>query len=143
MASLKLRRRTIVALAMICIVLIGVGLSVPLYVRSKRINSVNTTLSRLERAICRYAIDNDELPTTKEGLEALLRPPSGLPDDTTWQGPYLGKFSLPCDAWGRGIEYERLDPDKFRVHSRGPDGIPNTYDDIEMVGSRTQCSPPE
>lgn len=139
MATPNLCRKTAIAIVVsICVVLGAAAVSIPYYVRLRQFNSVKITLSRLESTICRYAIDNGELPTTNEGLEALIRPPSGLPDITTWQGPYLARFRPPCDEWGRVIQYEQLDRDKFRVYSNGPDGIPNTYDDIEMVSSRKQ-----
>jgi hypothetical protein len=84
-------------------------------------------------------MDNGELPTTEEGLGALIRAPSGLPDVTKWRGPYLARLRLPCDVWGRVFEYERLGPDTFCVYSNGADGTPNTYDDLEIVSSRKQC----
>ena len=140
MATPNLCRKTAIAIVVsICVVLGAAAVSIPYYVRLRQFNSTKSTLSGLEYEICLYAIDNGELPTTDEGLGALIQAPSGLPDVTKWRGPYLARLRLPGDVWGRVFEYERLGPDTFRVYSNGADGTPNTYDDIEIVSSRKQC----
>ncbi len=73
-----------------------------------------------------YELDNGVFPTTDEGLEALLKKPSGAPN---WNGPYLEKE--PLDPWGRKYRYVspgRHKPD-YDLYSLGRDGK-ESEDDI-------------
>ncbi len=74
-----------------------------------------------------YEVDNGKLPTTEEGLEALLSQPSSAKN---WKGPYLKK--KPVDPWGNRYHY--LKPGKhsndYDVFSTGPDGEEGDEDDI-------------
>ncbi len=38
------------------------------------------------------------------------------------------------DAWGRRVDYERLDAQRYRLCSRGPDNLPKTEDDVCLGG---------
>ncbi len=50
-----------------------------------------------------YILDNRMYPTTKQGLEALLKKPTIPPIPSNWRGPYLGK--IPLDPWGYPYNY--------------------------------------
>jgi general secretion pathway protein G len=56
-------------------------------------------IKSLETAIDMYAADNGEPPTTEQGLEALVEPPTTPPEAKNWNGPYLKK-QIPDDPWG-------------------------------------------
>ncbi len=45
-----------------------------------------------------------------------------------WSGPYLEK--MPKDAWGNEFVYEPQAGGKPRIFSLGPDGQPNSADDV-------------
>ena len=49
-----------------------------------------------------------------------------------WRGPYLIKSRIPLDPWGRPFLYSRPGPKgkDFEIRSCGPDGRPDTADDI-------------
>ena len=82
-------------------------------------------LSALDGALDQFEADTGRLPTTAEGLNALLTAPPGLPG---WHGPYL--MHSPKDIWGRLYTYRILPSGKFEVRSAGPDGKLYTSDDI-------------
>lgn len=80
-----------------------------------------------------YRRDVGDYPTTAEGLQALLTPPSSKGD--RWQGPYLeakgGK--LPLDPWGEPYGYRypgTKNSGGYDIFSKGPDHLPDTADDI-------------
>lgn len=83
-------------------------------------------------AIKLYELDNGFLPTTAQGLQALLQKPTTSPIPENWNGPYLEK--LPVDPWGRPYQY--LSPGTNRPHdydlsSLGKDPKPDaSKDDI-------------
>lgn len=90
------------------------------------ITSVKGSLSALETTLLRYKMANGSLPTEQQGLEAL-----------TIGGPKLKKPFLKPDGindpWGRVFQYRN--PGKksggdFDIFSMGPDGQPDTADDI-------------
>lgn len=59
-----------------------------------------------------YELDNGFLPTTSQGLQALLQKPTTTPMPENWNGPYLEK--LPVDPWGHPYQY--LSPGTNRPH---------------------------
>lgn len=77
-----------------------------------------------------YARDVGGCPSTSEGLQALLVPPSTAIG--RWRGPYLSDTRALTDPWGRPYQY-RVPPTKSRLeydlYSLGPDGI-ESPDDI-------------
>ena len=77
-----------------------------------------------------YELDNGFLPTTVQGLNALLQKPTTTPMPENWNGPYLEK--LPVDPWGRPYQY--LSPGTNRPHdydlsSLGKDAKPDAVKD--------------
>ncbi|HUT73673.1 MAG TPA: type II secretion system major pseudopilin GspG [Armatimonadota bacterium] len=80
-------------------------------------------IKNLETAIDMYAADNGAPPTTEQGLQALVEPPSTEPEAKNWNGPYLKK-QLPQDPWGG--EYIYTSPGEHNVDydilSYGRDG---------------------
>ena len=66
-------------------------------------------------------MDIGRYPTTAEGLDALIRNPSGL---MTWKGPYLGKREIPKDPWGRFYVYRSPGQHgAYDLFSYGQDGV--------------------
>ncbi len=86
-------------------------------------------MSSLSGSLDRFLLDNSRFPTSAEGLGALVKCPTGL--EKTWKGPYTDK-SL-TDPWGHPYLYLFPSPknkDIFDLSCAGPDGKPNTPDDI-------------
>jgi len=91
---------------------------------SARITKAKQDIRALESALNLYKLDNFNYPSTDQGLEALVRKPSGNPEPRNWkQGGYLDR--LPKDPWGNDYQYlqpgVRGDIDLF---SFGADGRP-------------------
>ncbi len=98
------------------------------------IKSVKTQIGMFESALDQYAIDNNNFPSTEEGLAALVASPAEEGDNSQWDGPYLKKSSLPKDPWGNEYSYEypsaHSKDDAPDIWSFGPDGEQDTEDDI-------------
>ena len=65
-------------------------------------------------------------PATDEGSKALLHKPV---DAATWYGPYLVR-EVPLDPWENPYRYESVNDGSYKISSDGPDGEPDTEDDI-------------
>ena len=84
----------------------------------------------------RSAATEERLMKVKAGLDAWLKKHMSYPElaELLVRDDYL----LPRDfddAWGRRIDYQRLDELHYRLCSRGPDNLPKTDDDV-CVGGR-------
>ena len=85
-----------------------------------KVTAARTDVSQLMQALKLYKLDNARYPSTEQGLEALVRKPSGEPAPAQWR-PYLDK--LPSDPWGKPYQY--LNPGlkgEMDVFSLGADG---------------------
>jgi len=99
--------------------------------RAKR-TKAQADIQELKQALDRYYLDNGSYPTTDQGLQALVSPPTGgrLPSNYE-QGGYIEK--LPGDPWGNQYFYQS-DGSTYALKSFGPDGV-QSADDID--GSST------
>jgi len=74
-------------------------------------------------ALDSFRLDIGRYPTTSEGLEALITPPSGVEG---WNGPYLKKTEIPLDPWGHPYQYrspgEHGDYDLFSYGADNAEG---------------------
>ena len=87
-------------------------------------------LVALEGVLDMYKLDNSRYPNTEQGLKALVTAPAAEPHARNYpEGGYIRR--LPQDPWGN--EYQLLSPGQhgaIDVFSVGPDGMPDTNDDI-------------
>lgn len=87
-----------------------------------RIAKTKQDIRALQSALELYRLDNYQYPSTQQGLEALVREPSGDPPARNWKpGGYIN--SLPTDPWGN--EYQYVQPGQYGdydVFSFGADG---------------------
>ncbi|OPW90953.1 type II secretion system major pseudopilin GspG [Citrobacter sp. A316] len=120
---------------MVVIVILGVlaSLVVPNLMGNKDKadrQKVISDLVALESALDMYRLDNNRYPTTEQGLQALVNKPSVQPEPRNYrQDSYIRR--LPQDPWGG--DYQLLNPGQYSdidIFSPGPDGVPNTEDDI-------------
>lgn len=100
----------------------GIG---PLDAPENRLQQIRADISRLEQALQAYADDNHFLPSTQQGLAALLTPTEILPVPTRFrEGGYLEQ--LPLDPWDRPYLYERSGlggvAHDYRLYTLGADG---------------------
>ncbi len=85
---------------------------------------------RIPEALKFYELDNGRLPTTEQGLSALVTKPDIAPIPEHWNGPYLDKD--PIDPWGRPYIY--ISPGEHNIsydlYSKGAD-LKSEKDDIK------------
>lgn len=77
-----------------------------------------------------YETTNYFLPSTQQGIQALVQRPTSEPLPKRWR--QLLK-EVPVDPWGMPYEYRnpgRRNPSSFDLFSSGPDRKPDTEDDI-------------
>lgn len=98
-----------------------------------RRTAARTDVNNLMQALKLYKLDNHRYPTAEQGLEALVRKPTGGPIPTNWK-PYIEK--LPQDPWQRPYQY--INPGvrgEIDVFSFGADGQPGGEGKDEDIGS--------
>jgi len=86
------------------------------------IQSISTQLKLYESV-------NGFLPTTEQGLQALVSPPDSDPKPTRW---YQLFKELPQDPWSSNYVYlspGKKNPGSYDLYSPGPDRKPDTADD--------------
>ena len=97
-------------------------------VKRERVADTKAILTKTNVALLNFMKDTGRLPTTDEGIDALLYKRENLPD---WHGPYLDKF--PIDGWANPLFFVNPSPTRpggYDLYSFGPDGIDGTADDI-------------
>ncbi len=92
-----------------------------------RLTQIRSDLEELAAALALYMVDNYFLPSTEQGLDALVAPTKTPPLPRNFKpGGYL---SAPAtDPWGRPYLYERSGlggvAQEFRLYTLGADGVP-------------------
>ncbi len=77
-----------------------------------------------------YQVMNGFLPSSSQGLVALVNRPDSEPKPKQWK-QLMEK--MPVDPFGSEYVYEfpgKKNPKSFDIYSKGQDRIPNTDDDI-------------
>lgn len=126
MRSMKARRRVsgftlvelLVVLAILGMLAALVGPQVLNQLGGAKSKSATIQIRDFEQALELYKLDVGRFPRSGEGLEALVRQPSGAKG---WNGPYLKKDELPMDPWGNPYEY-RVSGSRIEIISYGADG---------------------
>ncbi len=86
-----------------------------------RVAVAKTDVNNIMQALKLYKLDNQNFPTSEQGLQALSTKPTAGPAPANWKG-YIEK--LPNDPWGRPYQY--LNPGinkEIDVMSFGADGV--------------------
>ncbi|MHB8810670.1 MAG: type II secretion system major pseudopilin GspG [Desulfobulbaceae bacterium] len=120
---------------MVVMVILGIlaGLIVPRIMdrpEEARRTKAAIQIQSIEQALKLYKLDNGEYPTTEQGLQALVEPPSVGRLAKRWRKDgYLDKGRIPKDPWGYDFVYiaPGLHGD-FDLMSYGPDGEPGGED---------------
>ena len=113
-------------------------------------NTTRLLLQNVETALDTYRLNMGRYPTTEQGLAALSTKPTfeNERQGDKWNGPYLKPGTKLEDAWGNPIRYELADTlddtgsssgssTRYKLYSVGPDGQPDTADDIKTVEENT------
>ncbi len=116
---------------MVVIVILGIlaGLIVPRIMsrpEEARQTKARIQMQSIETALRLYRLDNGSYPTTEQGLQALVEPPTVGELARRWRdGGYLEGGRVPKDPWGNEFVY--LYPGaigEFDIISYGADGEP-------------------
>jgi len=117
---------------MVVIVILGIlaGLIVPRIMGrpdEARRAKARIQLESLETALKLYKLDNGNYPSTEQGLNALVEPPTVGTSLKNWrQGGYLEKGKVPKDPWDNDFVY--ISPGAhgdYDLICRGADGEPD------------------
>jgi general secretion pathway protein G len=119
---------------MLVVTIIALLLSAAIYklrgnVEVSRQVRVQSDIQALSTQLKLYETLNGFFPTTEQGLQALVSPPSTEPRPTRWtqlmdsvqKDPYGTPYIYACPG--------RKNPNGFDLYSAGPDKIPDTADD--------------
>lgn len=132
------RRRgfTLIEVLLVLVILVILGSLVTVSISGAsmkgKIKAAKAQVGMFQQPLELYFLDLNQYPTTSQGLQALLAPPSDLKNSAKWAGPYLDK-TLPLDPWDRPYQYAcpgKRNPNTYDVWSLGPDGVDGTADDI-------------
>lgn len=131
---------TLMEVLLVLVILVVMGSLATVYLRGTREKSfakmAEAQINAFKTSITEYDMDMNGYPTTSQGLQALVEPPSDLKNPDKWTNPYLdvsvkdGQRSVPLDPWDNPYQYELVDSDTYRIWSWGPDGVDGTEDDI-------------
>ena len=91
---------------------------------------VQADLMALRTSLSTYQGLNGFLPTTEQGLGALVTSPQSEPKPATWRKLM---DEIPKDSWGQDYVYVqpgKHNPEGYDVYSKGPDRVADTADDI-------------
>ena len=118
-------------LVVIAIIAVLAGVVAPEVLRNAgdaKGQAARTQVEMFALALDAYRLDNDEYPTTEQGLAALRTMPvtggasGALP--TRWRGPYLRRV-VPDDPWEKPYVYiapGRVNPQSYDLYTFGRDG---------------------
>ena len=110
-------------------------------------NTTRLLLQNVETALDTYRLNMSRYPTTEQGLSALMTKPTfeNERQGDKWNGPYLKPGTKLEDSWGNPIRYELVESTdesnksaaRYKLYSVGPDGQPDTADDIKSRDENT------
>src|SRR3982750_1887751 len=107
-------------------------------------NTTRLLLSQVATALDTYRLNMGHYPSEQEGgLDALVKKPNFDNEKMgeKWQGPYVKPGTKLDDPWGFSIRYELAEKTgdgetkgalPYKLFSVGPDGQPDTDDDIKL-----------
>lgn len=106
-------------------------------------NTTRLLLQQVESALDTFRLNVGRYPTDEQGLDSLMTRPTFENERLSekWSGPYLKPGTTLEDAWGNKLRYEVADTSleegtettgpRYKLYSVGPDGQPDTADDIQ------------
>ena len=126
---------TLIEVLLVVLILAILGSMAGVYLRGAQQKGMQdiarNQIGALKRGIEFYQQRINSFPSTEQGLEALLSPPSDLPNPEKWgTTPFFEGSKIPLDPWDNPYQYSRETADTFRIWSYGPDGVDGTEDDV-------------
>jgi general secretion pathway protein G len=114
----------LVVIAIIAVLASVVAPSVFRNVGDAKASAAKSQIELFATALNQYRLDNDEDPTTEQGLAALRTLPTEGDPPRNWRGPYLSRI-VPLDPWGRAYVYVSPgieNPMSYDLYTLGRDG---------------------
>ncbi|WP_109806431.1 type II secretion system major pseudopilin GspG [Sphingosinithalassobacter portus] len=117
---------TLVEMLVVLVIIAIVGSIIAMNVMGRpdqaRVTTTKANMTTVSAALKMYRIDNGMLPTTQQGLQALVEKPATPPVPPAWaDGGYLSSPAL--DGWERPFLYTN-EGSRFTLKSLGRDGKP-------------------
>lgn len=110
----------LVVITIIALVMGLVGPRVLNYLGESKVKAAKIQIESLASAIDLYFLDTGQIPSSSEGLTALIQRPGSAPG---WNGPYLRGTVVPKDPWGRPYMYRSPGQNgSYDIVSYGSDG---------------------
>ena len=94
------------------------------HVSDAKTEAATSQIELFALALDAYRLDNDNYPSTTQGLTALRMKPTTGEIPRNWRGPYLRK-DVPADPWGRAYIYQApgtANLSSYDLYSLGKDG---------------------
>jgi general secretion pathway protein G len=91
-----------------------------------KLSAAKSQVQIIALALDAYRVDNDEYPTTEQGIQALRAIPATGDAPANWRGPYLRQV-IPLDPWGRPYVFISpgvANPNGYDLYTLGKDGQP-------------------
>lgn len=136
------RAFTLIELLVVLVILaLLAGLVLPRFLqrgKEAQRSAARTQIQNFKTALSLYMVDNQDPPSTQQGLDALIAEPTSSPRPRNWKGPYLTDVAtVPLDPWGNPYVYESPGPngEDFYIASLGADGRPGGTGDNEDIES--------
>jgi len=133
-ASSRQRDRGFTLIEIMAVVLIMgllmavVGVNIKGQIDKAKLTTAKAQITQLENALEFYRMDNARYPSSSQGLDALVRKPSGTPEPRDYPPEgYLKKRDALIDPWGVQFEYASPgtnNPHSFDLWSNGADQAP-------------------
>ncbi len=120
----------VIVLGIIAMILGGAIFSMKKIGNSAKLSQVNGDFSSIGTSLDMYKLTGGTLPSTQQGLQALVDKPTSTPVPRRWAQIY---DKVPLDPWG--VPYKYRFPGKkratdYEIYTSGPDGMDNTADDL-------------
>jgi general secretion pathway protein G len=101
------------------------------YLGSSKTKAAQLQVTSFASALDLYRLDNGGVPTSAEGLRALVEKPASA---TTWNGPYLAQGKIPKDPWGNDYHYvapgQHAEYDLFSLGADNKEGGEDENQDV-------------
>ena len=97
---------------------------------SAQTQKVQADLLTIKEELALYQLDAGSLPTTEQGLKALVAKPTVEPIPQHWRA--CAKEDT-LDPWNHSYQYRipaKHSSEEYDLFSMGPDGLPDTEDDL-------------
>lgn len=101
------------------------------YLEGAKVRAAKTEVANLSAGLDLFKYDVGRYPTTQEGLDGLIKQPTGTDN---WNGPYIKETNGLKDPWGRPYIYrspgEHGDYDLYSYGAKGKAGNASTKPEV-------------